>query len=116
MTLSTLLQRADAFELQAYQGDRFDPNTLKIGHVAFSGTPLQHPHNAEKVLLIAEPYSTNPLYYEFQAKDIVHVEKLPNLVNDEGQTVSMAQIWIKKGSVGIRHVPFVVEDLAGHVI
>ncbi|MEL6342815.1 MAG: inorganic pyrophosphatase Ppa [Myxococcota bacterium] len=116
MTLSTLLQRANEFELQAYQRKPVDPESLKTDHVAFSGSPLQHPHHDDKLLLVAEPYSTNPQYYEFSTKDIAHVEKLPNLVNVDGQSVTMARIWVRKGRIGMRYVPFVVEDMAGHIL
>jgi len=52
------------------------------------------------------------IYYEFKINDISYVEELPNLVNMEGETITMVRIWIKKMSIGIKCFPFVVEDTA----
>jgi inorganic pyrophosphatase len=48
--------------------------------------------------------------YEFIKEDISYFEELPNLVDPNGETVTMGRIWVKKGSLGIRCTPFIVED------
>lgn len=97
------------YEIQAYEITK-GYEELRRTHVSFCGSPRRHPHDQEKIVLIVDLLSTNPFYYEFRSEDISHVEKLPSLVNLEGETVFMAQIWVKKESVGICCRPFLVED------
>jgi inorganic pyrophosphatase len=37
---------------------------------------------------------------------------LPNIVNLEGETITMVRAWIKKMSIGMRCSPFIVEDIS----
>ena len=83
---------------------------LKDTHVPFSGSPKKHPYDSDRVILVADPFSTNTLYYEFNKEDISYLEELPNLVNLDGETITIVRIWVKKMSVGIRCSPFIVED------
>ena len=109
MPITKFLQEAEKHELQPYTKPK-DVKNLKETHVSFSGSPRKHPHDKERVILLADPYSTNTFYYEFKIKDISFVEELPNIVNMDQQAVTMARIWIKKKSIGIRCAPFIVED------
>jgi hypothetical protein len=111
MPLRRLLQKAQKFEIQAYKRPKNAKN-LKEGNVPFSGLPLKHPHDTTKVILVVDPCSTNNLYYEFRAEDIVFVEELPSVVDPDGETVTMARLWVCKGCVGVRCTPFLVEDIA----
>jgi len=79
-------------------------------NVAFSGAPRKHPYDSEKIILIADPFSTQAVFYEFRIEDIAYVEELPQLVSEEGEALKMVRIWVKKGSFGIRYEPFLVED------
>jgi inorganic pyrophosphatase len=110
MSVSQFLQHAQKFEVQAYKKPP-DIKHLKRDNIAFSGTPLKHPFEPEKVILVADPYSSNTFYYEFNAVDITFVEELPTLVNLEGETISMARIWVKKKSIGVRCTPFLVAEI-----
>jgi len=83
---------------------------LKNTHVPFSGSPKKHPYDSDRVILVADPFSTNTLFYEFNKDDISYLEELPNLVNLEGETITMVRVWVKKMSMGIRCSPFIVED------
>ncbi len=103
-------EEAKKFSIQAYQR----PSNLKVlreTHVPFSGSPRKHPYDAQKVILIADPYSTSTFYYEFNMNDISYVEELPNLVNLDGDAITMVRIWIKKMSIAVRCSPFIVEDI-----
>jgi inorganic pyrophosphatase len=104
------LKEAEKFEIQAYKRPE-DFNTLRKTHVAFSGTPKRHPYDSDKVVLVADPYSKQNVYYEFNKMDISYVEELPSIVNLEGETVTMVRIWLKKMSIGLRCSPFMVEDM-----
>jgi hypothetical protein len=103
-------QEAVKFEIAAYKKPK-DIRSLKETHVAFSGSPKKHPYNPAMVILVADPFSTNNHYYEFKKDDISYAEELPNLVNPDGDTITMVRVWVKKMSVGIRCAPFIVEDL-----
>lgn len=80
-------------------------------HVAFSGAPKKHPLDRNKVILLVDPFSTSPFYYEFDSANIGYAEELPSLVNAEGESVFMVRIWVEKGSLALRCMPFLVEDL-----
>jgi inorganic pyrophosphatase len=109
MSIYALLEMKGKLELQAYKKPR-DPKSLSKSNVAFSGSPQKHPYDSSKVCLITDPLSSNTFYYEFNKKDISYIEELPNLVDLDGDTVTMGRIWIKKSSLGIRCTPFIVED------
>ena len=89
-----------------------DRNELQRTHTAFSGSLRQHPHDAEKIILMAEVFSHNSTFYEFKSDDIGFAEKLPNIVNTAGDDIAMVMLWVKKGSVGIRCAAFIVDDIA----
>jgi hypothetical protein len=40
----------------------------------------------------------------------VHVEELPSLVTEGGETLAMVRLRIKKGALGLRYEPFMVAD------
>lgn len=102
-------QEALRFEIQAYKKPK-DIGSLRKTHVCFSGSPKKHRYDSDKVILVADPFSAHNLYYEFNKADISFVEELPNLVNEDGETITMVRVWVKKMSVGIRCSPFIVED------
>ncbi len=103
-------QTAKKFEIQSYEAPT-DFATIGKTHVAYTGSPHKHPHDPRKVILVIDPFSAGTPYFEFLAKDISYVEKLPSLVNHDGHTVTMARIWVKKKSIGVSCTPFRVEDV-----
>jgi hypothetical protein len=84
-------------------------NYMKLG-VAFSGAPKKHPFDKEKFILISDPFSTHTIFYEFAVSDILHVEEMPHLVDETGDSARTARIWVRKGSLAVKYEPFVVED------
>ena len=105
-------QKTVKFEIQTYRPPK-DRKALRATHVAFTGSPQRHLYDANKIILIADPYSTHNFFYEFYKSDIAYVEELPNIVNLDGDTITMVRVWIKKMSIAMRCSPFVVEDTAG---
>jgi len=103
------LQEMVKFELQRYKRPA-TAESLKENHVPFSGSPRKHPFDKEKIILIIDPYSTNPFYYEFNRRDIAYAEELPAVVNFDNETVTMARVWVTKNSIGVRSTPFLVGD------
>ncbi|MFZ7128026.1 MAG: inorganic pyrophosphatase Ppa [Desulfobacterales bacterium] len=110
MPITTILKKPDNFPIQAYQRPS-DPKRLRETHVSFDGSPHKHPHDLEKVVLVADPFSTNTFYYEFLKSDISFAEELPSLISPDQAAATMVRIWVKKGSIGIRCTPFMVADL-----
>ena len=102
-------QESAKLEIQTYKRPK-DIKVLRETHVSFTGSPQRHPYDANKAILIADPYSTNTYYYEFNKDDISFLEELPSIVNVEGETVTIVRIWVNKMSVAVRCTPFVVAD------
>jgi inorganic pyrophosphatase len=105
-----ILQKAEKFEIQAYRQPP-DAKRLRDTHVSFDGSPHIHPHEREKVILVADPFSAGAFYYEFQRSDIAFAEELTSMISPEKEAITMVRIWVKKGSIGVRCTPFMVADL-----
>ncbi len=108
MAIVNLVELKEKFEIQRYR----KPKTVdKSTHIPFSGSPKKHPHDKAKVILIADPFTTNTFYYEFNIKDVGFAEELANITNIEGESIAMARIWVKKQSVAMRCTPFIVDNI-----
>lgn len=110
MSSTDSTQKAEKFEMEAYKRPK-SLKELKKTHVPFTGAPLKHAYDPEKIILVVDPFSTNDFYYEFRNSDISYAEKLPSIVTIKGETLTMARIWVKKMSLGIFCKPFLVEDI-----
>jgi hypothetical protein len=97
------------FEIETYERPK-NLKGLRKTHAPFTGSPLKHPNDPEKIILVPNPYSSSPFYYEFKSDDVTYAEQLPSIVNLEGETVTMVRFWVKKMSVGILCTPFLVEE------
>lgn len=106
MRVEKFLQKAKRLEVRAYKRSE----SLAANNVPFTGVPQRHPHNEDKIILVADPFSTQLSYYEFSMADIESVEELPTPVTMEGKSITTVRLWVKKGSIGVRSTPFVVED------
>ena len=109
MAAKNFPQEVKRFEIEAYERPK-DLKELKKTHVPFSGSPLKHPHDPKKVILVPDPYGSSPFYYEFNSDDVSFAERLPNIVNLEGETTPVVRLWVKKLSRGIIYTPFLVEE------
>jgi len=106
MGIQKFLQKAKKFEVDAYK----KLQALRRHHVPFSGTPQKHPCDENKIILVADPLSTQMFYYDFKTADVEGIQELPSLVTPEGESITMVRLWVKKGRIGVRCTPFVVED------
>ena len=100
---------AAMFQIQAYRPPK-DIHTLRAQYVSFSGSPRKHPYDPDKIILVADPYSMNTLFFEFGKREIAFVEELPSIVDMDGNTVTMMRLWVKKGALALRSTPFIVGD------
>lgn len=112
MTLTNVLQKAGKFELQAYRRP-VAQHRIADTHIAYSGSPFKHPHDPDKVILVADPFSQNTFYYEFNRDDIALAEDLPSIVNQDNESLSMVRLWVKKGALAVHCTPFRVADTRG---
>lgn len=110
MTTIKSLQKAEKFEIEKFKAPK-DVHSLSKTHVPYNGAPQKHPLDPEQIILVPDPYSDISPYLEFSKGDIAYVEKMANIVSMAGETVSMARIWVKKGSVAVQCTPFQVASL-----
>ena len=109
MVVPDFPQEIKRFEIEAYKRPRSSKDLRKT-HVSFSGSPLKHPFDPKKVILIMDPYSRKTSYYEFRSQDIWFVEELPSIVDMDGKTITMVRIWVKKMSVALLCSMFLVGE------
>ena len=109
MATKNFPQEVKKFEIESYEKPK-DLKELKKTHVPFSGSPLKHPQDPKKVILVPDPYGSSPFYYEFKSTDVTFAEKLASIVDLEGKTTPMVRFWVKKMSRGILCTPFLVEE------
>ena len=110
MTLPIFLEKGQKLDVERYKKPK-DWKSLAKTHVPFTGSPRKHPYDKNRVVLVADPFSTNTFYYDFRTRDIDFIEELASIVTLDGDTVSMARLWIQKKAVGLRCTPFIVEDV-----
>ena len=55
MSVAILLKKAEKFEIQPFEHPARKIEDLKKTNVAFSGSPLRHPYDANKVALGIDP-------------------------------------------------------------
>ncbi|THB77961.1 MAG: inorganic pyrophosphatase Ppa [Desulfobacteraceae bacterium] len=108
MSIGHFLELKERLEIQKYVKPI---NVSREDMVSFSGSPRKHPYDPSRVIIIADPFSENTFYYEFNIDDIVFVEDLSSISNLEGETVSMVRVWIRKKSIALRSIPFVVDTV-----
>ena len=111
MTITKFLQQAKRLEIQPYK-KKTNVADLKRKSIPFIGSPLKHPVDKTKVILVVDPYNPTNFYYEFKTEDITLVEEFPTIVNVDGENVTMVKLWIRRGGTGVRCSPFMVEELA----
>ncbi len=102
-------QAAAAFQLQTFRKPK-DIRLLRLENVSFSGSPRKHPYDPGKIILVADPYSENTVFYEFTKGDVTFVEELPSVVDLEGNTFPMIRVWVKRNSLAVRSTPFITGD------
>ena len=74
----------------------------------FRGAVRKHPYDHKKFLLITKPLEDASHFYEFKMEDVVRVGDLSRIVTEEGETVQLVEVSVRKGSVGIEMHPFEV--------
>ena len=110
MSALKLLKEAEKVEIVPYKKRPEDVEQLKKNSVSYTGSLVRHPYEKDRVVLISDPSSVNTEYFEFRTEDVSLMEKLPNITNLEGETITMARVWIKRHSVALKSIPFIVDE------
>lgn len=71
---------------------------------------MKYPHDPERLILVVDPLGTHNLYYEFNSKDVSYLEELPSISSVDGKIATMVRIWVKKMSVAVLSIPFLVGE------
>jgi hypothetical protein len=96
MSIINFLELKEKLEIQKY----VKPENLdKKNNISFSGSPRKHPYERTRIILIADPFSENTFFYEFNIENITFAEEFPNISNLKGDSVSMVRIWVRKKSI-----------------
>lgn len=89
---------------------RYDTTqNYKKNSAAYQGILHKHPYKTDAVVLMDTPFSQSAVCYEFKISDITKVEELPNIVTETGESIRMVNLWVRKGSVGLRMQAFEVQ-------
>lgn len=106
MSVQKYLTTLPALELDFYHPDEH----YRDNAVAFRGAARRHPYDPGKLLLIPSPTESPSSFYEFKSSDIVHAELLRSITTENGQTLQLYELWIRRGSFGMVMRPFTVGD------
>lgn len=99
-------QLISRYQIEPYRGSQ---KKLEQIAVSFTGSP-KNSGESEKVLLLSDPLSQQPFFYEFRAADIIYAEEAPSLAMPDGSAVSIVRLWVRKGVTALKIVPFHVHD------
>ncbi len=78
--------------------------------VSFDGHPRQHPLEKNKFLLINDPLGENPVVLEFSLEDVLFIKDLHSLITEDGESLQVVKLWIRKGARGVIFEPFEVDQ------
>ncbi len=104
MGINTYLEAAPLYELTLYKGN------VPQSAIPFVGSPRKHPYEKDKLILVQPKEKTAPLVLEFKYSDLINVENHASHVSDNGETIYLVRIWIRRGAQGTVHMPFEVGD------
>lgn len=108
MSIEKFLQLKEKLEIKKYVRS---VDSDRENGISFYGSPRKHPHEKNRVVLVADPFSEHTFYYEFNIEDILLAEEQPSITNPDGESVSMIRIWVKKKSIAMRCAPFIVDTV-----
>ena len=110
MSFQKYLETGEIFPIKKFGSKRDLGNC-----VSFIGAPRHHPYDSEKIILICEPLSDEAVFYEFKLKDVRYFEELPNIGSEDGKNLKIARIYVLKGSLGVKYLPFEVNKPLDYV-
>ncbi len=112
--MTNLLQiiKKSNFNIEKFDFSKFSEQNS----VAFLGSPISHPYDEAKFILICDPISEHTEFIEFSKRDLTNMEHLTNIQTELHETVNMFRVWIKTGSTGVKYNPFVVTKTRNDIL
>ncbi|TAL30714.1 MAG: inorganic pyrophosphatase Ppa [Spirochaetes bacterium] len=101
--IQNLLESSGKFDIQQHQGLNF-----KKTHMSFTGTPRKHPTDKTKVVLVAEPFGSRSVMYEFSLSSIAYIEEVETITDSAGKSAFVMRLWVRKGEIANKIEPFLV--------
>jgi inorganic pyrophosphatase len=92
------------------------PKSQPKNAIPFTGYPRMHHSLPEggaekdKIILVYDPLSAEPIVLEFMLEDILFVEEVPSAINEAGEGVPMIKLWVRRGAIGMILEPFEVDE------
>ncbi len=77
----------------------------------FHGSVRIHPYDSRKIILVPYPYENTNGIYEFSRSDIVNSDESSELVNNDGETITVTTIYIRHGAKAVNLRPFTVHTV-----
>jgi len=94
----------EIFPIEKFNFNKFSEENS----TCFTGSPIQHPYEDDKFILICDPLSDHTQFIEFSKSDMIFLEELQSIVTNKGENVTITKVWIKSGSLALRYEPFIV--------
>ncbi len=69
--------------------------------VSMMGTPRKRESDS-KFILIPDPLSSLPVYYEFETKDVVEIEQEIMVSDRKGNSYPLVRAWFREGTLCVR--------------
>lgn len=69
--------------------------------VSMMGTPRKRADDS-KFILVPDPLSSLPIYYEFEMQDVVEIEQEIMVSDRKGNSYPLVRAWFREGTVCIR--------------
>jgi hypothetical protein len=101
---------SEYLEAEAFTGIQRYHSGVPQDAIVFVGTPRKHPYDEAKLLLILEPEGLSPAIYEFRIADVLSAEDQASPVMENGLSYPVVKLWVQRGSIGIKYVPFEVNE------
>jgi len=101
------LEEAPRFEIDRYTRVKVCNET----HVAFIGVPNKHRDSEERMVLACGVDSGAPTFLDFALRDVDRMEQVETMVTVDGKAVPLMRVWVRKGALAFRYLPFIVEEV-----
>ena len=101
------LAQAQRYEIERYAKGQVCSET----HVAYTGVPNKHRDSEERMVLACGVDSGAPTFLDFSLADVDRMEQAETMVTLDGRAVPLVRLWVRKGALAFRYLPFVVDDI-----